>query len=253
MLDQDLLEWPEFLKAILQQTETVSQEFILELVPARKLSELTDLGDYLLFSEGILFFRSIELGLMSFDLEELALYHQRQHYAITQEPLARALGIKGRNELTQNKLNIWDTTCGTGKDLTLIQHFGAKITAFERHPAIYLLLKDALRRFPLDINLKFGDAHQMPVLESARPDVIYYDPMYPVKKKSALPRKEMRILKDIVGEDNDSAEFLKWALKCAKQRIVVKRPLEAKPIQIKEKPTASYIGKSVRYDMYKIF
>ena len=78
--------------------------------------------------------------------------------------------------------------------------------------------------------------------------------MYPEKtgsKKSALPRKEMRIFKEVVGEDLDSDEFLKWALKTAKERVVVKRSLSA-PV-LMEKPTASYEGKSTRYDMYKIF
>ncbi len=244
MLDKDFLEWPEFLKSAVVQKEL----FTLELEPERKLC---DLCDYLLFSEGKLFFHSSGLGLMSFDLEELAKYHQRKQYAISKEPLAKALGIKGRNDLDQEKLKIWDTTCGTGKDLTLIHHFGGKITAFERHPGIYLLLKDALRRFPLEIELKFGDASQMNVQEADRPDVIYYDPMYPSKKKSALARKEMRIFKDLIGADEDSANFLEWALGCAKQRVVVKRPLEALPI--KDNPSASYVGKSTRYDMYKIF
>jgi len=78
--------------------------------------------------------------------------------------------------------------------------------------------------------------------------------MYPDKtgsKKSALPRKEMRIFKDVVGEDNDSDKFLDWALQTAKDRVVVKRSLQAP--ELKAKPSASYRGKSTRYDMYKIF
>lgn len=244
MLDKNLLEWPQFLKSALNQKDL----FALEIEPERKLC---DLCDYLEFSEGKLFYDSGEFGKMSFDLEELDSYHQRQHYAISKEPLAKALGIKGRNDQDQTKKRIWDTTCGTGKDATLIQHFGAELTAFERHPAVYLLLMDALRRFPLAMTLKFGDASQLSFLPEERPDVIYYDPMYPAKKKSALPRKEMRIFKEMVGEDHDSDQFIEWALKTAKERVVVKRPLEADPI--KKNPAASYTGKSTRYDMYKIF
>lgn len=40
-------------------------------------------------------------------------------------------------------------------------------------------------------------------------------------------------------------------MKTATERVVIKRPLEAAPV--KENPTASYTGKSTRYDMYKIF
>jgi 16S rRNA (guanine1516-N2)-methyltransferase len=244
MSDKDQLDWPLFLQESLKRNE----DFTLTIEPERKLCEMCD---YLEFSEGSLYYHSNELGKMSFDLEELSSYHQRQHYAISKEPLAKALGIKGRNDSQQEKLSIWDTTCGTGKDTTLIYHFGAKITAFERNPVVYLLLQDALRRFPMDLTLNFGDASRLNVSENMRPQVIYYDPMYPSKKKSALPRKEMRIFKEIVGDDPDSKEFLEWALKTAAQRVVVKRPLEADPIL--PKPTASYEGKSTRYDMYKIF
>lgn len=237
--------WPAFLQlAVADKTK-----FKITVLPEIKLCELCD---YLYFSEGILHFHSADLGKMTFSFEEIYSYHQRQSYAITREPLARALGIKGDSVQT-----IWDATCGTGKDSLLINHFGSVLTSFERHPAIYLLLLDAQRRFPLDFKLVFGDASKLylnSLSELERPDVIYYDPMYPEKsgsKKSALPRKEMRIFKEIVGDDPDSVAFLEWALATARKRVVVKRALNAH--EIKKNPTASYKGKSTRYDMYKIF
>jgi 16S rRNA (guanine1516-N2)-methyltransferase len=238
MSDVNLSDWPAFI----QDATNDKNQFFLEVESERKLC---DLCDYLYFSEGKLHFHSNELGEMCFNFEELMSYHKRQNYALSKEPLAKALAIKGVSE----KRSIWDTTCGTGKDTLLIHFFGAKLTAFERNPAIFLLLKDALRRFPIDFDLIFGDASKLPL--TARPEVIYYDPMYPSKKKSALARKEMRIFKELVGEDLDSREFMDWAMGIATERVVVKRPLEADPIR--EKPTASYTGKSTRYDMYKIF
>jgi 16S rRNA (guanine1516-N2)-methyltransferase len=244
MSDLEIDAWPSFL----QDASNDKNHFCLVIESERKLREDCD---YLYFSEGKLKFNSVALGIMCFDFEESYSYHQRQQYAITREPLAKALGIKGIE-----RPFIWDTTCGTGKDSLLINYFGAKLRSFERHPAIYLLLADAKRRYPLDFEIVFADASQLfsTISEENRPDVIYYDPMYPEKtgsKKSALPRKEMRIFKEVVGEDFDSAEFLEWALKTAKSRVVVKRSLSAMPI--KENPTASYNGKSTRYDMYKIF
>lgn len=242
MSDRDQDVWPSFL------TEALQTYLVLE--SERKLCSNCD---YLFFSEGKLHFHSAELGVMCFDFEETLSYHQRQHYALSKEPLAKALGIKG-----EQKPIIWDTTCGTGKDSLLIQIFlgadGSKLKSFERHPAIFLLLKDAARRCPVPFEIVFADASQLVVNENERPDVIFYDPMYPEKKgskKSALPRKEMRIFKEIVGEDLDSDQFLEWALKTARERVVVKRGLSADPV--KEKPTACYEGKSTRYDMYKIF
>lgn len=238
MSDVNLSDWPSSLQVALAD----KNQFNIELESERKLC---DLCDYLYFSEGKLHFHSNELGEMCFNFEELYSYHQRQNYALSKEPLAKALAIKGSGD----KRVIWDTTCGTGKDTLLIKYFGANLTAFERNPAIFLLLQDALRRFPLDFTLVYGDASKL--VTTSRPEVIYYDPMYPSKKKSALARKEMRIFKDLVGEDLDSQDFLEWAMKTATERVVVKRPLEAQPV--KDKPTATYAGKSTRYDMYKIF
>jgi 16S rRNA (guanine1516-N2)-methyltransferase len=246
MSDHDRELWPDFLnKAVLDK-----KHFCLDIESERKLCENCD---YLHFTKGKLQFHSVELGEMCFDFEETWAYHQRQHYALSKEPLARALGIKGTI-----KPLVWDTTCGTGKDSLLIKYFGANLKSFERHPAIYLLLTDADRRFSLELPIVFADASSLLFTdffsEDERPDVIFYDPMYPDKtgsKKSALPRKEMRIFKELVGEDFDSSRFLEWALKTAKERVVVKRSLQA-PF-IKENPSASYSGKSTRYDMYKIF
>lgn len=240
MSDANQSDWP----MLIQDSMGDNNIYNIIVEPERKLCELCD---YLYFSEGKLQFHSEELGEMSFDFEEIYSYHQRQKYALSKEPLAKALGIKGGSG---EKRLIWDTTCGTGKDSLLIFYFGARLRSFERNPAVFLLLKDALRRYPLDFDLVFGDARELEK-PKIRPEVIYYDPMFPTKKKSALPRKEMRIFKEMVGEDSDSKDFLDWALQTATERVVVKRPLEAEPI--KEKPTASYSGKSTRYDMYKIF
>ena len=78
--------------------------------------------------------------------------------------------------------------------------------------------------------------------------VLYLDPMFPEKNKTALPRKEMQIFRGWVGADEDSAELLKLALQLPVDRIVVKRPLRAEPLL--DKVTHSFEGKTVRYDLY---
>lgn len=230
-------QWPSFLEEVIKND--AGKQIIIQ-------SELKfcENCDYLFFEDDTLKFHSSELGVMCFDFKEYKDYHNKCNYSISKEPLAKALMIKGND----NSRVIWDTTCGTGKDSVLIQHFGSKVISFERNLNVYLLLQDAKRRFDLGFEIFFGDARNYAHLE--RPDVIYYDPMYPSKKKSALPRKEMRIFKEIVGDDPDSVEFLTWAKTFAKDRVVVKRPLEAQAIE--GTPTASYKGKSTKYDMYKI-
>ena len=101
-----------------------------------------------------------------------------------------------------------------------------------------------------------GDSIQLlPEIKDA--DVIYLDPMFPEKKKSSLPRKEMQIFKSLIGEPQNEIQLLEVALSVAKDRVVVKRPLigpaigseESKP---KHRITHSFLGKAIRYDMYSV-
>ena len=73
--------------------------------------------------------------------------------------------------------------------------------------------------------------------------------MYPHSTKSALAKKEMRFLRQLVGDDIDAANLLALALVCAKQRVVVKRPRLA-PYLAKFKPQHSIFGKQHRLDVY---
>lgn len=88
-----------------------------------------------------------------------------------------------------------------------------------------------------------------------RPDVVYLDPMYPEesgengKSRSALNKEEMRILKMIVGNDQDADELFARALQLARKRVVVKRPKHAPHIAGK-KPHITFAGSSSRMDVY---
>ena len=84
-----------------------------------------------------------------------------------------------------------------------------------------------------------------------RPQVVYVDPMFPHSEKSALVKKEMRVFRDIVGDDADSAELLETALQTATGRVVVKRPRKAPTIEGRA-PSYQLEGKSSRYDIYAL-
>lgn len=64
---------------------------------------------------------------------------------------------------------------------------------------------------------------------SPAPDVVYLDPMYPHRQKSALVKKEMRVFQSLVGNDDDADSLLIPAMTIAKRRVVVKRPNYASP------------------------
>jgi len=82
-----------------------------------------------------------------------------------------------------------------------------------------------------------------------QPDVIYLDPMYPHREKSAAVKKEMRVFQSLVGEDLDADNLLEPALALAKYRVVVKRPSYAPPLNNK-KPSTSIKMKKNRFDVY---
>ena len=84
------------------------------------------------------------------------------------------------------------------------------------------------------------------------PDVIYFDPIFPEKSKTALSRKSAILLRETVGDDLDAAEVFELALKVAKKRVAVKRPLHAKTIT-DLKPSIVFAGKAVRFDVYLTF
>jgi 16S rRNA (guanine1516-N2)-methyltransferase len=168
------------------------------------------------------------------------------------EPLARALGRTARTVL--------DATAGLGGDALRLAGLGMTVTACERCPAIAALLDDALTRWragagPLAemagrITLVHADAREWLARLSRIPDAIYIDPMFPPKRrKSAAVRKELHWLRALAGDDPDAGELLRAALAVAGERVIVKRPDEAPPLQ--PNPTVSYAGKLVRYDVYR--
>lgn len=166
------------------------------------------------------------------------------------QPLARIMGKKNRTVI--------DATAGLGQDAFLLAALGFKVSAIERNAVLAALLQDALSRAEKDSTveralagrLSFidGDARKL-IPKLAPADVIYLDPMFPPKRsKSALARKEMRILRDLVGEDTDAGLLFEMARGHAHNRVVVKRPQYAKPLV--PGPDFALSGKLVRYDVY---
>lgn len=181
--------------------------------------------------------------------------HRRLYGGGKGQDIAKAIGIKKIPNAT-----VVDATAGLGQDAFVLANLGCYVTLLERNPIVYSLLNNALERAQLsnDSQVKAicsrmilvnQSAGEYLLTQKASADVIYLDPMFPSRKKSAKVKKEMRYFHDIVGEDNDSDELLAVALKYARKRIVVKRPrLAATLAGIKAQ--FSVTGKSTRYDIY---
>ena len=154
--------------------------------------------------------------------------------------------MKGSGENT-----VFDATCGTGKDSFLIGSFGADLIAAEQNPWVFLLLKDAQRRFSqqnFKLDIIYGPAENY-LADTYNFQCVYFDPMYPDNKKKSLPRKEMQYFRDIVQEVAKPQDVLSQLLTWKVDRVVVKRPLHAEFLM--PHVVHSYTGKSARYDMYK--
>jgi 16S rRNA (guanine1516-N2)-methyltransferase len=74
--------------------------------------------------------------------------------------------------------------------------------------------------------------------------------MHPPRVKSALVKKEMRLLSSIVGADEDVESLMRVALASARERVVLKWPLRAAPVLESPKPSHQYSGKTVRYEVF---
>ena len=80
-------------------------------------------------------------------------------------------------------------------------------------------------------------------------DVVYLDPMFPSRRKSARVKKEMWLFQQLLEAGDTSEGLLDAALAAAGKRVVVKRPAKAPPLGDRT-PAFQLPGKTVRFDVY---
>ncbi len=194
-------------------------------------------------------------GAIYADFLSPAMQHRHQHGGGRQQLLARAVGLHKKKNLT-----ICDISAGLGRDAFVLASLGAQVVMIERSPIVGALLQDGWQRarqvawigaLSWDFLQQDSQTYLQSLPTDQRPQVIYFDPMFPERKKSALVKKEMRILREIVGEDADAPALLELALKVAQQRVVVKRPRISSPIP-GIAPSFNLTGQSSRFDIYLI-
>ena len=98
------------------------------------------------------------------------------------------------------------------------------------------------------MDLIFGDSKF--ILPDLFPEVILIDTMYKERKKTALVKNNMRLVRDIVGSDPDYIELINVALNQASNRVVIKQPRYAAPINNVKPYSHQILGKTIRYDVY---
>jgi len=167
--------------------------------------------------------------------------------------LAKAVGFKFNKNRT-----IIDATAGLGYDAFILASLGANVTLIERSEKIYDLLKTAISEAQLyggeiskivnRMNLLFGDSKD--ILPNIAPEVILIDTMYKDRKKSALVKNDMRLVREVVGSDSDHVELINVALNNASKRVVIKQPRYAETLDNIKGCSHQILGKTIRYDVY---
>ena len=185
-----------------------------------------------------------------------AVAHRRRFGGGSGQMIAKAVGVQ-----SGVRPRVLDATAGLGRDAFVLASLGCELTLIERQPIIAALLEDGLARAASDaevgpivarMRLLSGDAIRlMQAWAGEAPQVIYHDPMFPHRDKSALVKKEMRLFRPLVGDDLDAPALLEAALALASHRVVVKRSRKA-PAIAGAKPGYSLDGKSSRYDIYPL-
>lgn len=168
------------------------------------------------------------------------------------ELLTKAIRIKHQAEIT-----VVDATAGLGRDSLILASAGMQVIMIERQPLIYPLLADGLQRakqqkLAAANNLQLRHDNAINVINDAKiaADIIYCDPMFPIKTKSALVKQEMHWLQQVVGIDQDIEALITAARNSSAKKVVVKRPIQAQPVA-NLMPDFSYSGKQTRFDIYR--
>ena len=226
-------------------------------LPAVRTGSLLDLDFLLAYGEDdVLTIRPVDraFGPVCVDFVAGRAGFRRQNAGRRGEDVARAVGLGRGCE------RVVDATAGLGRDAFMLAWLGAQVIALERSPVIAALLADGLRRAVIHratravavdrIHLVVADAEDWlsGLPRTARPDVVFLDPMFPPRKKTARVKKEMQLFQALLGPDTGSDALLAVARRVATRRVVVKRPVHAPPLG--PEPSLVISGRSTRFDVY---
>ncbi len=176
------------------------------------------------------------------------------------QDIAKAMGLRAGGARAGKTRSIIDATAGLGRDAFVLASLGASVTLIERSDQMHALLADGMARAAQSagvfadtirrMTLLHGDAKEL--LPALSADAILIDPMHPPRKNTALTKKELRQVREIVGPDEDAAELMRIALMHARKRVVLKWPAKADPIPGLRPCSHQIRGKSTRYDVFML-
>jgi len=257
-----------YMKIAILQTCFVEDNQLTQLANQLNLNIITEQEkstvDFILFynDTSFLCLQKVSENILSpifVDFTNMQTDYRRFHSNKKNEMIAKAIGL---NKTSQP--SIIDTTAGLGQDAFMLATLGCSITLIEQSSIITALLQDGLERAKQKPSLStlinrmhLIHANSIDYLQTLpeidKPDIVYLDPMFPVRKKTALAKKEMQTLQVLLQNNPlDEKILFKAALACAQKRIVVKRH-KSSPTITSRKPDIVFTGKSCRFDVYTNF
>jgi 16S rRNA (guanine1516-N2)-methyltransferase len=250
---------------LMQQAEALAAHWSLPLLRQREPDAIEEVEFVLLLSPDVMELQQTGRkapGPIRAEFTEGAVDHRRKFGGGKGQMIAKAVGIKAGVYP-----NVLDATAGLGKDSFVLATLGSAVTMIERSPIVHSLLKDGLQRaysfaqqedpelFSVLQRMQLAEQDSHDYLQSLTPeqfpDVIYLDPMFPERHKTADVKKEMAAFHSLVGKDEDADALLPLALAHVNYRVVVKRPRKA-PLLNNQVPSYQLEGKSSRYDIYTV-
>ena len=195
------------------------------------------------------------LGKLRVDFVCGAVAHRLRFGGGRGQALAKAMGLRAGKTPS-----VIDATAGLGRDSFLLASLGAQVTLIERSEQMHTLLVQGMERARQEggefseimdrMTLLQGDAKDL--LPGLFAEAILIDPMHPPRTNSALVKRDLRQVREIVGADEDAAELVSVALQQARHRVVLKWPAQAAPIAGLRGCSHQILGKSTRYDVFML-
>lgn len=134
-------------------------------------------------------------GPVRVDFVEGGAAHRRLYGGGSGQMIAKAVGVA-----QGVRPRVLDATAGLGKDAFVLASLGCQMSLIERQPLIGALLEDGLLRAAADFEvapivarmqlLKGNSIELMRNWQGEPPQVIYLDPMFPHREKTALVKKK---------------------------------------------------------------
>ncbi|MBX2835823.1 MAG: class I SAM-dependent methyltransferase [Gammaproteobacteria bacterium] len=180
------------------------------------------------------------------------------------QPLSKALGVATLLKSIGRAPLVLDATAGFGQDAWLMANLGCDVVMVEQSALLCHLLDHALLlatdtsehgNIVRKLTLVEADSTEWMKHHPQSVDVVYLDPMYPQRRKSAKVKKAMQFLHVLIGPNNNDHQWLQAALSCATHRVVVKRPSGASPLlgtELFDGQITHIESPNTRYDVYHL-